>query len=280
MSQKTKISIAYSPNQKKYKNNDNKIKNSLDSISIILKNSGYEVSQLALDDYFLLKIKTIYPHLIFNYTTVNTNTNEQILTRSLLEKSGLPFLGSSMKTTFISSYKDLSKYKLSSHGLPIVNFQFFDKLNIQNQQAILVEEFIKGRNLAVAVWGNYHPEALTVHELKFNNVDNNNNMNHNKSLKQIYPALIPTDLELFIKNLAIEAYKALEIRDYGIINFIISEDDMIYITDTSVLPELDKESSLFVAMANTMGLNYDDVIKNIINIAFNRYHIEKVSKQA
>ena len=142
----------------------------------------------------------------------------------------------------------------------------------------LIEPFLDSREFHVSVFGNGHPEALPPAEYDYSPfADMHDRLytyrwkydDHSwgfQALKIIAPS--PTDnlsLRDRLQTIAVEAYKALHLADYGRIDIRLWGEEP-QVLDVNPNPDLDLTSAL-IASAGAVGLSYADVVERIIEHA-------------
>ncbi len=142
------IGLAFNPYNGFYTNeveryNAKKMEKATQLIKLALENNSYKVILLPIDEFFLSKTLNQKPDLIFNYSTGIIEKNSQAISTGLLEKTGIPFTGSELKTHVIALYKDLSKYVFKTNGIPTPNFQVLDKPNEIKKTLLNYPLFVK-----------------------------------------------------------------------------------------------------------------------------------------
>jgi D-alanine-D-alanine ligase len=153
--------------------------------------------------------------------------------------------------------------------------------------AALAEEFIEGREFYVGVLGNNDPVALPPIEMDFSKMDPglpriaDSKAKWDKKSKEYKGtesvlADIPDELRAKLQQAAIAAYRALRVRDYGRVDFRVSETGEIYVIEVNASCYLEKESE-FATAAKAMGIEYDDLINRIANLAIER-HSQRLSR--
>ena len=142
----------------------------------------------------------------------------------------------------------------------------------------LIEPFLDSREFHVSVFGNGRPEALPPAEYDYSPfADMRDRLytyrwkydDHSwgfQALKIIAPS--PTDnlsLRDRLQTIAVEAYKALHLADYGRIDIRLWGEEP-QVLDVNPNPDLDLTSAL-IASAGAVGLSYADVVERIIEHA-------------
>lgn len=135
---------------------------------------------------------------------------------------------------------------------------------------VLIEEFIKGRELTCGVLENFNNEvigALPVTEIipvknhKFFNYDAKYKTGHSN---EITPAPLDEVLAKKIQDVAVRAHQILGCSGYSRTDMILKNgNDTIYVLETNTLPGLTK-NSLILKAAQTAGLTFAQLLDKII----------------
>lgn len=153
-------------------------------------------------------------------------------------------------------------------------FQQFD-------QPALVEEYIDGRELNVAIMGNRKPAVFPISEIDMSTLPKQYHriITYNakwmkgteeyEHTKGICPALLPLELEKHIKEMALSAYEILGCRDYARVDVRLSKENKPYILEVNPNPDISDEAG-FARSAKAAGYSFDQVIGKIIECALER----------
>lgn len=148
-------------------------------------------------------------------------------------------------------------------------------------QPALVEEFIEGRELNVAVMGDREPVALPISEIDFTEMPGHlhnivsyqakwdpNHESYHKTIP-ICPAELPKRIEKKAKEIALKAFKTMSCRDYARVDMRLSSDNKLYVLEVNPNPDL-TEGAGFMRSAEAAGFGYTTALKKIINFAWMR----------
>ncbi|PIR41857.1 MAG: D-alanine--D-alanine ligase [Candidatus Yanofskybacteria bacterium CG10_big_fil_rev_8_21_14_0_10_37_15] len=132
---------------------------------------------------------------------------------------------------------------------------------------ILIEEFIKGREVTCGVLDNLGGEsvALPVTEIipikghKFFNYDSKYKTGH---CNEITPAQINEAIREKVQEIAIRAHQLLNCRGYSRTDMIL-KNDSVYVLETNTLPGF-TTNSLFPQEAKAFGLTFSQLLDKII----------------
>ncbi|MGQ9798152.1 MAG: D-alanine--D-alanine ligase family protein [Ignavibacterium sp.] len=149
------------------------------------------------------------------------------------------------------------------------------------KQPVLCEEFIDGRELNVAIIGGENPIVLPISEIDFSQMpDHLYNIvsyqakwdpfheAYHKTIP-ICPAKLPKKIEKQAKEIALRAFKIMDVRDYARIDMRLSKDNQLYVLEVNPNPDL-TEGAGFMRSARAAGYSYAKVLSKIITLAYKR----------
>lgn len=142
---------------------------------------------------------------------------------------------------------------------------------------VVVEEYIKGRELEVAVLGGYEPDTTDVGEIipseEFYDYEAKY-LNSSKPSKLIIPAKLPKHIRQTIKQMAVSAYKAVDGWGFARVDFFYCEEtEKIYINEINTIPGF-TSISMFPLLWKDAGLEYGQIIERIIDLGYERHYIK------
>jgi D-alanine-D-alanine ligase len=154
------------------------------------------------------------------------------------------------------------------------------------QSPVLVEEFIDGREFYVGVLGNSKVEALPIIELDFSKFpkdlpkiasweakwgdDGDEKGEQFAGTESIFPTDLPEELATRIKQVAIDSFQVLRLRDYARIDLRVTEKEEIYVIEANPNCYLEQKSE-FARAAQKGGLEYPALVSRIVELASARY---------
>jgi D-alanine-D-alanine ligase len=153
-------------------------------------------------------------------------------------------------------------------------------------QPVLVEEFIEGRELNVAVMGDKRLRVLPISEIDFSSMpDHLHNIvsfqakwdPHHESYHKtipICPAQLPINIEKKAKELAFKAFKVMGCRDYARVDMRLSKDNRLFVLEVNPNPDI-TEGAGFMRSAQKSGLTYAQALKRIVKYALRRGIVQK-----
>ncbi len=153
---------------------------------------------------------------------------------------------------------------------------------LQNlDQPALVEEFIAGRELNVAIIGNKRPIVLPISEIDFSTLpeDYPKIVTYNAKwvegteeydgTKGVCPADVPPEIERKAKEIALKAYRVMGLRDYGRIDMRLDAKGRLFVLEVNPNPDI-SDSAGFARSARAYGYSIEEAITRIVEYALER----------
>lgn len=212
------------------------------------------------------------------------------MTKRILLQAGIPtldFIVIEQKTDLINLQLDGLKFPLiikpkdeaGSFGISVVYDK--DELleNIEStlkayNQALIVEEYVDGRELNVGLLGNGQDvEAFSPVEIDFRNSGHKFQSATGKkdcSYGHICPADIPESLSKRLRDLAIQTFTLLKCCDYARVDFRLDADMNPYVLEINSMASIHEKGSYFYG-AQEAGFDYQGMVNKMIEVALNRY---------
>jgi len=137
---------------------------------------------------------------------------------------------------------------------------------------ILLEEFVKGRELTVAVLGNDNPEALPVIEIKPKTSDwfDYKAKYEVGASEEICPAPITDAIRKRIQGEAVRVFQSVGCSDLARADFICDEDNKkLYFLEINTIPGM-TATSLAPQAAKEHGLEFSKFLDRLIELAVKR----------
>lgn len=164
----------------------------------------------------------------------------------------------------------------STIGLTIANND--DELNdgikeaFKYDETVLIEEYIKGREVTVAVMGEKGKEqALPVVEIIPKNAYYDYEAKYTPGMSEhICPAHLDAKITEYLQKNAVKAHQALGCEVYSRIDFIVPDDGSEpVILEVNTLPGM-TPTSLFPDAAKVIGLGYEQMIEKLVQLSLNK----------
>jgi D-alanine-D-alanine ligase len=148
------------------------------------------------------------------------------------------------------------------------------------KDSALVEEYVEGRELYVGVLGNREAVAFPPVEMDFSGLPKGaphvldykakweKGSTEFKGTRAVLPEL-PEELVARIQKVALDACRALLVRDYARVDMRLTEAQEIYVIEVNANCDLDQESE-FATGAKAAGIDYPTLINRIAKLALER----------
>jgi D-alanine-D-alanine ligase len=157
-----------------------------------------------------------------------------------------------------------------------------DQVNADFDGPVLIEEYIEGREIYVAVLGNADPEALPIVELDLSKLPEGTpriagtevkweeGTDVYRNTQPFFPDDLDPEVEEKIRQTAIAAYQALRLRDYGRIDIRLDAEGNAHVIECNPNPWLLSSAELAKA-AKKSGRSHCALIEEIVQLAIARY---------
>ncbi|HEU4616191.1 MAG TPA: ATP-grasp domain-containing protein, partial [Kofleriaceae bacterium] len=150
------------------------------------------------------------------------------------------------------------------------------------RQPALVEEYIAGREFTVGLLGDKRPRVLPPMEIKFKKKDNPRPV-YDYTVKQdweeyVYyecPAKLTEAEQKAIEKIARATFWALDCRDVARVDLRMDAEGRIYVLEVNPLPGLTPDYSDLVLIAKASGMEYDQLIAEIMQGGLRRLRDKK-----
>jgi D-alanine-D-alanine ligase len=132
---------------------------------------------------------------------------------------------------------------------------------------VLYERYVKGREFTVGILGD---EALPVGEIIPEHELFDYECKYQPGLAQeIFPADIGSDLAARLQRLAAETHRALRLRDYSRVDFIVDDAGDAWCLEANTLPGM-TANSLLPRAARAAGISFSALCDRIAKLAVQR----------
>ena len=160
-----------------------------------------------------------------------------------------------------------------------------DYIHAEFDSPALIEEYIEGRELYVGVLGNDKPEALPVVELDLSKLPKGTpkiagsevkweeDTEAYKTTKPFFPDDLEEEVVKKLQETAVQAFQALQLRDYGRIDFRLDAEGTVHVLEVNPNPYLSPTAEFSMA-AKKSGRTYVTTIGEIVELAMARYAAE------
>ncbi|MET4328636.1 D-alanine-D-alanine ligase [Bradyrhizobium sp. i1.15.2] len=235
---------------------------------------------------------------------------------AMLEMAGVPYTGSSPLGHGLALDKAISKRLIRDRGVPTPNFRVMgrgtqspgdlrfpvvvkprhestsfglqliheparlrhavEEIVANYGQDALVEEYIEGREIWVALLGNGEPEVLPFVELDFGDRETRLMTWEDKAHlavaapRRICPARIESKLARVLRAISVSTFRACLCRDYARVDLRIDRSGQPFVLEINSMAALGMRSA-YVQAATTGGLSFSSLVNRILDVAHTRY---------
>lgn len=141
-----------------------------------------------------------------------------------------------------------------------------DAYTFENE--IVIEQFIKGREFTdVVIDGKAYPIVQIAPKEGFYDYKNKYQAG---STEEICPAPISEELTQKIQKIAVDAYKALRLKVYARMDFMVDDEDNVYCLEANTLPGM-TPTSLIPQEAAAVGICYEDLCDMLVELSLKKY---------
>ena len=243
---------------------DGSIQGMLDMLEIPYVGSGVLASSLAMDKHKAKKL--------FAQSSIPVAKDKRYY---VTKSTDLNAVVNDIKQAFTTPFVIKPNREGSTLGLTIVQHEKETeaaiKHAVQSDEVILVEQFIKGKELTVPVLGKIGEEiALPIIEIiPKNELYDYASKYEAGGSEHIIPARINESLTEQIKTYAVKAHRVLGCETYSRADFLLTDDGTAYILEVNTLPGM-TPTSLFPDSALTYGITYEEMIEKFVELTVNQ----------
>lgn len=174
-------------------------------------------------------------------------------------------------SSLVHNMKDLMKRVVSIH----------EKV----KDAALVEEYIDGREIYIGILGNQRPRALAPIEIDFSGLPEgaphilggkakwDEKSPEYKGTRSVL-AELPDELKSRLQTVALAAYRALHVHDYGRVDLRLTAAGEIFVIEVNASCYLE-ETSEFATAAKADGLDFTALVNKIVECAVERLKLQR-----
>jgi D-alanine-D-alanine ligase len=141
---------------------------------------------------------------------------------------------------------------------------------------IVIEEFIKGREIECSVLGNDQPMASLPGEIVVNRDFYSYDAKYidDKGAHLEIPAKLPKAIVKKVRDTALRVYKALGCEGMGRIDFFVQANGQVVVNEINTIPGFTK-ISMYPKMWEASGISYSKLIDRLIELAIHRHRSER-----
>jgi len=242
---------------------DGTVQGLLESLGLNYTGSGVATSVLCIDKVLSKKILSYegIPSPGFKILSQQDLQDPDAMLAGLRQNIGIPMVvkaatqGSSIGTFIVRREDDIIKAI---------------KTAFNYSAEVLVEEFIDGQELTVALIGNNEPQVLPIIEITSSNefYDYESKYTQGKC-EHIIPARIGEDTRQEIARISRQVYQLMGCQGFSRIDFMLDKNARPYVLEINTIPGM-TEMSLVPDAARAAGISFEDLVERIIRLALEK----------
>jgi D-alanine-D-alanine ligase len=154
-------------------------------------------------------------------------------------------------------------------------------IHTEYEQTALVEQYIDGRELNVAIIGNSPPLVMPISEIDFSGLTEGMHRIVSYEAKWMHgtvafegtrgvcPANLTTLQESKIKEIALRAFSLIGCRDYARVDFRMTHEGVPYVLEVNPNPDISDDAG-FARAARAQGFTFPEIVGKIVASALER----------
>jgi D-alanine-D-alanine ligase len=268
------------------------------AVAEALREAGYNVTEVMVDDAgFVVPDGTDLAFLALHGTF-----GEDGQVQEILAARGIPYSGANAEVSRLAFDKEKTKEKLREQGVPTPDGQLvrsleeitlpppvFIKPNAQGSSvgshpvttreelasaladaltfdtAVLVERFIRGRELTVGVLGD---QVLPIVEIRPLDGFYDYTNKYTKGRTEYFcPAPLPEEITSLIQQYALKAHRAIGYPVYSRVDFLLEEDLFPSCLEVNTIPGM-TATSLLPKAAAAVGIDFPQLCRRIVELSW------------
>lgn len=206
---------------------------------------------------------------VAEYLAFHSGQRKEIRFDSIVEKIGLPFM---VKATSLGSSVGVSKVKSREDFQTAIDdaFMYGDDL--------LIEQYIKGREIECAILGNEPPEASLPGEIVISNKYDFYTFDakyvDGEAVKIEVPARLDKDVAGKIRAVSVKAFEVLHCQDFARVDLFLKNETEVFINEINTIPGF-TNSSMYPMMWKERGVSFPELITKLIGLCLDRHEKSK-----
>jgi D-alanine-D-alanine ligase len=244
---------------------DGSIQGMIKALDIPMVGTGVLGSAVSMNKIVSKKLLKEANISVTQFMTISYDQKDSITYSEIARELGTPFM---LKSASLGSSVGVSKVKSEEDFKKAIQDSF------SYDQEVLAEEFIKGREIECAILGNDPAEASFPGEIvissKYEFYTFEAKYVDGEAVRIDVPAKVSEEIAATIRQLSLEAYRALHCEDFARVDLFVTEDGKTYVNEINTIPGF-TNSSMYPMMWKDRGIDFTPLITRLITLAFERY---------
>jgi D-alanine-D-alanine ligase len=247
---------------------DGSIQGMLKALDLPMVGTGVLGSSLSMNKIVAKRVLQAAKLPVAKYMAFHYTERDSIKFADVKKKLGLPFM---VKAANLGSSVGVSKVKKQADFIPALE----EALRYDNE--VILEEFIKAREVECAILGNDPPQASLPGEIviskKYEFYTFDAKYVDPTAVRIDVPAVMPKAVAEKIRMLSIKAFQALQCEDFARVDLFLA-GSKVYVNEVNTIPGF-TNSSMYPMMWKERGTSFSDLISRLIAIAQERFERSK-----
>lgn len=248
---------------------DGSIQGLIKAMDIPMVGTGVLGSSISMNKIIAKRLLEDAKLPVTRFVSFRHNERDQIDFEAIKNTLGLPFM---VKSASLGSSVGVNKVNDEAEFHKAVDDSF------RYDDSILMEEFVKGREIECAILGNNPPEASFPGEIVINSKYDFYTFDAKyvdpEAVRIDVPAKLDTRIAAKVRDICTNAYKTLCCEDFARVDLFLTEEGKIYINEINTIPGF-TNSSMFPMMWNERGIGFTELISRLLDLALERYDRSK-----
>lgn len=244
---------------------DGSIQGLIKAIDIPMVGTGVLGSAISMNKIVAKRLLQDAGLPVTKFVAFHHSERDNIDFTTISTKIGVPFM---VKSASLGSSVGVNKVNTEADFTKAVEDAF------RYDESILMEEFIKGREIECAILGNVPPEASYPGEVVINSKYDFYTFDAKyvdpEAVRIDVPAKLEGKVAEKVRDICLKAYKTLSCEDFSRVDLFLTEDGRIYINEINTIPGF-TNSSMFPMMWKERGIGFTDLISRLLDLAQERY---------
>ncbi len=206
---------------------------------------------------------------VTDFLAYTYSEKDQLDFNTITKKIGIPFM---VKAASLGSSVGVSKVSSESDFTKAVDEAF------RYDNALLVEAYVKGREIECAILGNEPPQASNPGEIVISDQYDFYTFDakyvDGEAVKIEVPAVLDADTITLVKDVSIRAFQTLCCEDFARVDLFVLPDGKVYVNEINTIPGF-TNSSMYPMMWKERGISFTALIGQLIDLAFIRFEKSK-----
>ncbi len=244
---------------------DGSIQGLIKAMDIPMVGTGVLGSSVAMNKIIAKRLLKDAGLPITNFVSFHYTEKDKINFKAIKKTLGMPFM---VKSASLGSSVGVSKVKNEADFNKAVEDSF------RYDDAILMEEFVTGREIECAILGNNPVEASYPGEIvinpKYEFYTFDAKYVDPDAVRIDVPAKLDPKIAQKVRDVCVKAYKTLSCEDFSRVDLFLTDEGKIYINEINTIPGF-TDSSMFPMMWKERGIPFSELISRLLDLAQQRY---------